>query len=174
MSNQTEQHESAPYESEPYQYESALNAAAVPLWKRRPIQLGTIATVAAAAIGIYFATSSRPGTIHVHGALNLGLLAAGDTTNPSNPTAGDSCEATGGYSDITQGATVTIGAQTGQTLAIGALSSGIETASGYCAFSFDIAVPASQSAYTVTISHRGTQTFTPAQAAQPIELSLGS
>lgn len=157
-------------------------APATPPWRRRPAQIAAVAVLAMAGAGIGFAVSdSGPGQISVHGTLQLSPLAAVDSTDFEHAANGDACEAGQGYSDITSGATVVVGGSTGQTLGIGALSAGVETnvdsslglAMGFCVFSFDVPVPAGQSAYTVTISHRGTQTFTPAQVAAGIELTLG-
>lgn len=153
-----------------------------PFWRRRPVQLGAAAVVIAAAVGGYFAASggSTP-QVHVRGTLQLGPLGAVDSVTPSAAKDGDACEAGQGYSDITAGAAVTVGGANGQTLAVGPLSAGVESnvdstsfsmPLGDCVFSFDVSVP-QQSAYTVTISHRGTQTFTPDQVAAGIRLTLG-
>ena len=105
---------------------------------------------------------------------------ARDTDAPPDapPTVGDTCVALGGYSDISEGTAVTVGGSTGQTLNIGSLSRGtIIGQSGQpasCQFAFSVFVPSGQSLYTVTISHRGTQTFTPDQVAAGISLTLGS
>ena len=50
------------------------------------------------------------------------------------------------------------------TLGVGALSGG-GISNGAYVFSFDVPVPSGQSVYTVTISHRGTQTFTADQGS---------
>lgn len=136
-----------------------------PLRSRRPVQL--LAAVAAVAVGagVYLAVGGSPSQVHVHGTLSL---AAGGFLPEANGCAGD-----GGYSDITPGTAVTVGGSTGQTLGIGALSAGQENADAACVFTFDVAVPAGQSVYTVTISHRGTQTLTAEQVANGIDLTLG-
>lgn len=157
-------------------------SAPTPPWRRRPVQLAAAAAVlAAAGIGGYFAAASGPAQIHVHGTLTLGVLSATPTGPSGHATDGEPCVADRGYDDITAGASVTIGGSTGQTLGVGALSSGVQAhvddtlgvAAGDCVFSFDVAVAGGQSAYTVTISHRGTQTFTPEQVAAGIKLTLG-
>lgn len=142
---------------------------------------GAVLVAAAIGIAIAVSSSSGPGTITVRGTISLGPLGSGDSANPSSAADGDPCMATGGYTDITQGATVTIGGAQNQTLAVGALSAGKEDdvddslgiPAGRCVFSFSVQVPGGQSAYTVTISHRGTQTVTPAQAQSGVALSLG-
>lgn len=155
-------------------------SARPPLWRRRPVQALAVLVVVAAGVGTYFAVAggSTP-QVHVRGTLQLGPLGSVDSTG--TPADGDPCEAGQGYSDISQGATVSVGGDKGQALAVGALSAGVEsnvddsagTPLGDCVFSFDVLVPGGQSAYTVTISHRGTQTFTPVQVQQGIALTLG-
>jgi hypothetical protein len=151
--------------------------------KRRNLIIGGAVALAAAATGIAFAVNgSGPGTITVHGTLLVGPTGSGDSTNTNSAADGDACLSVGGYTDIARGATVTIGGGTGQTLAVTPLGSGHEANVNYslgvpagdCAFPFSVQVPAGQSAYTVTIGHRGTQTFTPAQVQSAIALSLGS
>lgn len=147
-----------------------------PIWRKPSVQIIGAVVVIAAAIGAWsIASKSSTTTTAVHGSLNLGILAAVDPTNsdPTSPIAGDSCQSAGGYSDIVQGAEVTIGGSTGQTLGIGQLGAGTETSGGYCSFPFSVQVAGGQSEYTVTISTRGTQVFTPQQAAQGIALTLG-
>lgn len=157
-------------------------------WWRTPVPLaGAAVAVVAVGVGAYFAghetapsastaadaASAGGASIHVRGTLSLPALGFIDTSNSGQGADGDTCQATSGYDDITGGAAVTVGGQTGQTLGVGALSSG-GIANGACVFSFDVSVPSGQSVYTVTISHRGTQTFTADQVQQPIALSLGN
>ncbi len=158
-------------------------AAPQPSRRRRNLIVGGAVIIAAAAgIAIGVSASSGPGTITVHGSIALGPTAAGDSTDPSGATDGDPCLAVGGYTDISQGTTVTIGGAGGQTLAVAGLGAGREAdvddslgvAAGNCVFPFTAQVPAGQSAYTVTISHRGTTTFTPAQAQSGMNLTLGN
>ena len=160
-------------------------------WWRTPVPLAGVAVaVVAVGVGAYFAGhATAPSTatdtagaavpagggssIHVRGTLSLPLLGFIDTSVAGQNSDGDTCQATSGYDDITGGAAVTVGGATGQTLGIGALSSG-GISNSACVFSFDVPVPSGQSVYTVTISHRGTQTFTADQVKQPIALSLGN
>jgi hypothetical protein len=173
-----------------------------PWWQRRPVQLLTAgAAVAAVAIGAWLvgrgssapvaAAASSPSPslsqIGVNGTLTIPFLGtdlfapnAKDTAvdASTDPRIGDPCIALGGYSDISQGIAVTVGGQTGQTLGVGSLQAGeVKGDPGKpasCQFYFSVYVPAGQSVYTVTISHRGTQTFTPDQVAQGIALTLGN
>lgn len=141
---------------------------------------GVVAVIAAAGIAIGVAAFSGPGTIQIHGSINLGFTASEDTTNPDASItgdnliqAGDACTAASGYTDITPGATVTVGGGSGQSIGVGPLSSGKETSGGYCQFTFSIAVPAGQSAYTVSVSDRGVQTLSAAEVRDGIILTLG-
>ncbi|HEY3873483.1 MAG TPA: hypothetical protein VGM10_34315 [Actinocrinis sp.] len=132
-----------------------------------------------AAVGT-LASASTSAQITLNGAITLGPFDGTDTA-PGAATAvhdGDPCVATGGYTDISQGVAVTVGNQTGQTIGVGSLDAGTITGQaggpGQCQFSFSVPVPASESLYTVTISHRGTQTFTPAQVENgTVALTLG-
>jgi hypothetical protein len=168
-------------ETEPAQQPEPIAAPRTALWRRRPVQLLAAAIVVATGVGTYFAVSSGPAQIHVRGTLTLGILAATPSGTGATATNGESCTADQGYDDITAGATVAIGGANGQTLAVGPLSAGVlrnvddslGSPEGDCVFSFDVAVAGGQSAYTVTISHRGSQTFTPQQVADGIALTLG-
>ena len=145
--------------------EQPVSSVPPPVWRRRPVQLLAGLVAVAAAIGGYAAASSSPAQIHVRGTL---ALAYGGFVLGS-----DGCQGDGGFGDITPGTAVTVAGGTGQTLGIGALGGGQEDENSACVFPFDVAVPGGQSVYTVTISHRGTQTFTPAQVASGITLTLG-
>jgi hypothetical protein len=155
----------AEIEQEPPERPLPQRGQRTPWWTRRPLQaVGAVAVVGLGA-GIWFAT--RPAaSVHVHGSLTLGPGTSVST--------GDGCEGTGGYNDITAGVAVTVGGANGQTLRIGALGPGVPRYGDFCDFTFDVAVPAGQSLYTVTISHRGTQTVTPDQLSAGIQLTLGS
>ena len=90
--------------------------------------------------------------------------------------AGQTCDASGdsGYSDITNGAQVTVYDASGKLLALGALRQGIVAAFGYCRFAFTVlGVPAGAGPFMVEVAHRGKIAFTVEQAAD-VELSLGS
>jgi len=115
----------------------------------------------------------------MHGQISLAPFDAIDSTTGTAISLhdGDPCTATAGFSDIAEGTAVNIGGSTGQTLGVGALGAGVlrDNGSGIlvCQFAFQALVPGGQSIYTVTISHRGTQTFTPDQVAAGISLTLG-
>lgn len=124
-------------------------------------------------------------TLYLTGSLQIpfvgstGSPQALDTTSSTELNTGDACTATGGFDDIAQGAAVTLGGPTGQTLAVGQLAAGTVTqpltsTTPVCEFDFDGTVAAGLSEYTVTIGHRGTQVFTPTQVAQnDVLLTLG-
>lgn len=159
--------------------ETAPAPAPGPWWKTRAALIGGALVIAAAGTGIGLAATGGSGTVTIHGSINLGFVAADDTTNPGASIAGsnlikagDACDASDGYTDVGQGAAVTIGGTTGQ-IGVGALSAGTETAGGYCQFTFSVPVPGGQSAYTVTVSHRGTQTLTADEVRNGIVLTLG-
>lgn len=155
-----------------------------PLW-RRPVVWGAAAAVVLAGGGVAAGmalgshgsgpaptgAADTSGHAHVWGSLTITGLHFIDTQNPNNNFNGDQCKAVNGYDDIATGTAVVVGGPTGQ-IGVGALSDGT-VSNGTCSFSFDVPVPSGLSAYTVTISHRGTQTFTPDQLDGGIRLSLG-
>jgi hypothetical protein len=125
------------------------------------------------------ASATAAPDVNVHGTIALGAFDATDTTSGSaaNQQDGDLCVATSGFNDISQGTAVMIGNSTGQTIAVTALGAGVlrQDSGGvlHCTFAFGTLVSGGQPLYTVTISHRGTQTFSPDQIAAGISLSLG-
>lgn len=184
--------------SEPYPAPEPAAPPAAPWW-RQPgpaILVGALIIAAGIGTGIAVTGSKRataapadspspsPSTLYVTGSLTIPFGTTLDPTardtaadTSTAPVLRDPCVTEGGYTDISDGTAVTIGGATGQTLAIGSLDAGRVTTNASnnaeCQFGFSVPVPAGQSLYTVTISHRGTQTFTPDQVTQGIELSLG-
>lgn len=78
-----------------------------------------------------------------------------------------SCVGSGGYSDIHEGAPVTVYDNGGQIIALGALGPGRRNSvEGTCRFKFEVsAVPAGKGFYQYEISHRGKLTVTEDEAA---------
>lgn len=166
-------------------YESPATAAPAPA--RRGITPAILAVVAIAGLAVGFgagyaahggsgtakptaaaatSASSAAATVTVHGSLTLKL---GHYLSQSG-TLGEDCAALDGYNDISAGAAVTIGDQTGATVIVTQLEQGQVTADG-CAFNFDTQAPARPS-YTIAISHRGTQVFDASQIGQA-NMTLG-
>lgn len=174
-------------------------------WYRRPGPLAIAAAVivlgAGIGIGVGLAghstpfatpaaaeTTSAPSTILLSGSLTVPFLGtdlfAPQAVDPSQPPSGapvlgDPCITQGGFTDITAGAAVTIGGPDGKTIAVGALEAGqVAGTAGQpaqCEFDFSVQVPQGLSEYTVTVSHRGTQVFTPEQVLQgEVKLTLGA
>lgn len=111
-------------------------------------------------------SSASAATTAVHGTLQL--------PKGGYDAAGDACSGSGGYSDITAGTAVTIGDQTGKTLAVTSLQAGqFNFDGGGCQFTFTAKVPAADS-YTVTISHRGTQVFPASAVAGGFNLTMNA
>lgn len=131
------------------------------------ILAGTAAAALAAGFGAgWFAHTSSgtssSATTAVHGTLTL--------PDGGYTSVGSTCSGSGGYQDISAGVAVTIGDQGGRTLAVTSLGTG-GFGNGGCIFPFSAQVAAATT-YTVTISHRGTQTFTPADVASGFNLTL--
>lgn len=134
---------------------------------------------AAVALAIVFGVRDVSATIapkvQVHGYLDL-VNSSDGTTNASS--VGTNCFGTGGYSDLAQGADVTISDNVGKTLAVVPLSAGTfrelpgSTTAYGCVFSFAATVPAGKATYGVAISHRGTVIFSPSQIGSA-QLTIG-
>lgn len=144
--------------------------ATVPLRTAALIGLGTFA-LGLAVWPIADALPFSNSTMVIHGSMTLG-----PATYLPDGTGG--CTAGDGYSDISAGTAVTIGDQSGATIAVGQLQTGRAKGddASYtdgCVFAFDVRAPGGRTEYTVTVSHRGTQVFTAEQAAAGIALSLG-
>lgn len=138
----------------------------------RTFGLGSVAGAVVVALGAGFGagwashtsgTSTSTSTTSVHGTLTL--------SDGAYDSVGTSCSGSGGYQDISGGVAVNIGDQSGKTLSVTSLEAG-HFGGGGCQFDFSTNVTSS-SLYTVTISHRGTQTFTPDAIAAGFNLTLG-
>ena len=139
---------------------------------RRSFSAAVLAAVAAIALAVGFgagwashtsSSTSSSATTAVHGTLTL--------PDGGYTSIGNVCSGSGGYQDINAGVAVTIGDQTGKTLTVASLKPG-HFGGGGCQFDFTATVPAATT-YTVTISHRGTQTFSPADVASGFNMTLG-
>jgi hypothetical protein len=89
---------------------------------------------------------------------------------------GNTCEGTGGYSDITTGAAVTVYDASGTVVGVGALEQGKRVGAQViqqCRFTFIIPGLPVGKFYKVEVSHRGQATVTAAGVGD-VELSLGS
>jgi len=62
----------------------------------------------------------------------------------------------GGYSDLREGASVTVYGKTGERLGLGELKDPYGEANGFCIFSYDVPdIPAGEGIYSVEVTHRG-------------------
>lgn len=98
-------------------------------------------------------------TFHLTGKFTLKLGAYERLTDTA-------CTGYDGYSDITEGATVTVSDQTGTIIATGRLVNGITSpGAARCTFRIDVPdVPGGKAFYQVEVSHRGRQTYSAEQA----------
>lgn len=167
----------------PPPYASPVPPAPVPPRPRQPRTPWVIAgiSVLVAIGGVLFGlgvfnlapaghSQASHGTFDISGTVTIQGSAFEDYTLDTDDS---SCMGTGGYSDMTPGTAVTVADSTGKIVATGALGQGLDTGGG-CQISFDVpGVPTHLSEYVVTVSHRGSQVLTPAQAFQPLDLTLG-
>jgi hypothetical protein len=151
--------------------------------KRRRWPVVTLAAVllggASAGIVIGASSGTNAGTFTLNGSITVtdptGWVDTVTHTIASNATALDACVTGSGYADITADGSVVIGDSSGKTIAVGQLKSGIvgRGLTG-CEFDFSITgVPDGQSFYAVSVTHRGSSTFSAAQAQAGVALTLG-
>lgn len=114
------------------------------------------------------AATTSAATFTLSGTLTLGIGAFWNNNG--------SCTGNTGYSDIAPGTQVVVADQNGQTIGVGKLADGTTQGDGAaqtCQFIFGATVPDGATFYAVTVSHRGTQTFSNQQAKAGIALTLG-
>lgn len=121
------------------------------------------------------ATSAADFMLHGTFTLRLGAFQWNHAADGSTP-----CTGWQGYSDITAGAPVVITDQAGTVVATGQLQQGtatVDTTTGRataCTLAFAVPGLPDRSFYGVAVSHRGTQTYSAADArAGAVSLSLG-
>jgi hypothetical protein len=107
-------------------------------------------------IAVIVIVSNRNSTFTLKGQLTLYATGNGTTGY---------CSGSGGYSDLTQGATVTVYNSAGSIIGSGALSPGYSTGPGSCMFDFRVqSVPGGSDFYQVEVSHRGRITLSSEEA----------
>lgn len=122
------------------------------------------------------AATETPGNFSLSGKLTL---ASGAFEWNHGANGGTPCVGWQGYSDITTGTTVVITDQGGTIIATGQLDQGSATVGvdgrgTSCTFTFEVERVPYRPFYGVMVSHRGTQTYSKAQALNgEISLTLG-
>lgn len=131
----------------------------------------------AAALGAFSGSSIKAATTFtLSGSITLNPSTGAYSVNEVTYAAG-SCQGTGPYSDISPGVAVLVADPQGHTVATGSLEAGIQESgdNGPCKLPFDVPnVPLGLASYSVTISHRGTQVVSSAEAHTGVNLTLGS
>jgi hypothetical protein len=126
---------------------------------RRGLVIGLITLAVVGLIGggvAWYAYANR--TITVSGTMSL--MADPSPSEYSDPhfvmLSGDRCAGQGGYSDLREGASVTVYGKTGERLGLGELKDSYGEANGFCIFSYDVPdIPAGEGIYSVEVTHRG-------------------
>lgn len=145
-----------------------------PARKRRGlILLGALGVVVAAGLGVSKATGGGGGapTITLHGSQAL-MQDTGMYSSRNYSTYSGTCEGTGGYNDMAEGAEVTIHDAQNTVIATGHLNAGSDEG-GMCVFTWSIPDVPVQKFYGVQVTHRGTITFTAQDAEGSLDTSLG-
>lgn len=140
---------------------------------RRPliIAVGAVAVVGVtlgvlALAGVFTGTFTLAGSIMV---VDSGQSFSGIDSD------GTHCHGTGPYSDLGPGTAVVVEDTTGKVLAVGALSEGTDTHEDSCVLPFAVQdVRDGEKAYSVTVSHRGTQVVSSSEAHTGVALTIGS
>lgn len=139
-------------------------------WRGRIIS----ALVGAFLVGVAWSTTALVGTVSGPDTFTMdGAMLLNSYDDVSSTTDGG-CTGTGGYSDISEGTTLTVYDAEENVLAVGRLGQSTSSGSG-CLFYFTVDdVPKEQKFYRVEVAHRGKVTFSAEQATSgDIEMSLG-
>lgn len=140
-------------------------------WSRRSIALAAAGVLVLAAAGVTVA-------LLVGGASGItshGSLEVDDFTG--------NCLTDAGFSDITAGSQVVVTSSAGNVVGTGTLSydaqqsqfqSGLQPGLSVCIYPFTVTVPGGLSRYGITVSHRGTVWFSPAQMTKGPGLVISS
>ena len=136
----------------------------------------------AAMLGLFGNNAPSPVTsFRLTGSITIVDSSNGEYGNVDITDENGVCEGSGPYSDLSSGTAVIVANPQGQTVATGALAAGqADSSTGSvladrCTLSFaGPDVPRGFSSYTVTISHRGSQVVSAAEAANGVELTIGS
>lgn len=109
-----------------------------------------------------------PETFMVLGSVNVSKFVSADYED------GTPCTSDGGFTDIAEGAQVTVLSAEGTKLAVGALQAGVFEGF-HCRFDFEVdGIPEGESLYDVTVGResRGAVTFSRDQLGSAVRLSL--
>lgn len=139
----------------------------------RLLIVGAIATLCVAGAGVSAALlTGGASSVTLHGTMMINP--ASDSEFGDNfSTAGSTCSGSGGYDDLTQGASVTIHDPTGKVIATGALEEGHGVDGVGCLFNWRIPKAPKEKFYGVEISHRGTVNFKTAEIKGGFDTDIG-
>lgn len=129
-------------------------------YKKRKTIIGSVALGVIVAIVVAIWLAGRPGTFDMKGYLHL----YGSNYAVGSEKINQSCAGTGGYSDIRDGAGVTVYNADGKIVGTGALANSLDLG-GDCMFGFTVLkVPESAGPYQFEITHRGRLTVSETDA----------
>lgn len=133
--------------------------------------VGAAVVAALAVVIVALAGGFGAGTFTMTGSL---IVIDQSSLLPDLQTDKANCQGTGGFSDLSPGTAVLVQDSTGQTIATGSLAAGKrDPSSGACLMPFTVTdVKDGLGSYSVTISHRGTQVFTAANAHSGVILTI--
>lgn len=123
-----------------------------------------LAVVAIAIVAVFALRDTKPKTFNLEG--NVGIVDGASRLSDNR------CAGKGGYKDLSEGASVTIGDEAGKTVATGSIT-GSEYMDGACMLTFSIPVPGDLDFYQVEVSHRGVVTYSNEEARSGPFMSIG-
>jgi hypothetical protein len=94
---------------------------------------------------------------------DMAIFKGTDFENPNFTSFGGTCDGTGGYNDLSSGASVTVTDPAGKVIATGSLGEGHPLKGLACQFKFTITDVPKEKIYGIQISHRGILNYTQAQ-----------
>lgn len=142
-----------------------------PILKRYRWLVAALAVVAV-ALGIFAAVGEASSTTFtLTGSL---IIVDQSSLLPDQQTDTDNCFGTGGFADLVPGTAVVVQDPTGRTIATGSLGTGRrDPVSGACLMPFTVPdVQDGLASYSVTISRRGTQVVSSADAHRGVVLTI--
>lgn len=135
------------------------------------VEVGVIVAAVAGFLIYWFAvrttTMTVRGTMDIEGRDNFSVSAPDAVGNQT-------CAGSGGYSDLAEGAGVTVTDGSGNTIATGHLEAGIFIrGTDACIFGFQVTVPDDKDFYGIEVTHRGTVEFSKADMKDGPGLTIG-
>lgn len=140
-------------------------------WKLLAAAAGFFILGALVASAVFVLVRSEPDPITVAGGMTI-------VGSKNYENVGSGCQGDGGYSDLSEGASITVTDASGTTVGTGRLEQGDPIRGGRCVFGFSVpGVKGGSEFYGIEIANRGVVTYTADQimaGASQVQLSIGN